>query len=162
MTIYTDLERTTMAMASSDHIEETRAEISDDETPFLCRRQVRLTIYALFAIFFLSMLAFRFLPRLLDPTFEKHIARGEVMVGMKKQQVLEAWGSPYTINVTYTKDGIRREEWIFEDWISSSQIKHRYLYFEEDTLEGGWYYGARERPRLKDAPPAPSTKPQGT
>lgn len=151
-----------MAMASSDHIEETRAEIPDDETPFLCRRPVRLTIYALFAIFFLSMLAFRFLPRLLDPTFEKHIARGEVMVGMTKQQVLAAWGSPYTINVTYTKDGIRREEWIFEDWISSSQIKHRYLYFEEDALEGGWYYGARERPRLQEKPPAPTTKPQNS
>jgi len=148
-----------MTMASTDHSEETRTGTLDDETPFLCRRPVRLTIYALFAIFFLSMLAFRFLPRLLDPTFEKHIARGEVMVGMTKQQVLEAWGSPYTVNVTYTKDGVRREEWIFEDWISSSEIKHRYLYFEEDRLEGGWYYGARERPRLQEKPPAPTAKP---
>lgn len=151
-----------MAMASTDHTNDTRTGNPDDETPFLCRRSVRLTIYALFAVFFLSMLAFRFVPRLLDPTFEKHIARGEVMVGMTKQQVLEAWGAPYTINVTYTDDGIRREEWIFEDWLSSSEIKHRYLYFEEDSLVGGWYYGARERPRLKDAPPASTAKPQGT
>ncbi|MFM7842225.1 MAG: hypothetical protein ACKO9T_10170, partial [Nitrospira sp.] len=58
-------------------------------TPFLCRKPVRITIYIGFALFLLAMLAFRFLPRLLDPTFEKHIARGEVMVGMTKQQVLE-------------------------------------------------------------------------
>ena len=127
------------------------------ETSFLRQKPVRVAVYSFFVLFLLGMLAFRFLPRLLDPTFEKHIARGEVMVGMTRQQVLEAWGSPYTINVTYTKDGIRREEWIFEDWISSSQVKHRYLYFEEDTLEGGWYYGASERPRLKDTPPPPST-----
>ncbi|MGH7260627.1 MAG: hypothetical protein ACREI9_08085, partial [Nitrospiraceae bacterium] len=78
------------------------------DTPFLCQKPVRVTIYAFFVLFLLSMLAFRFLPRLFDPTFEKHIARGEVMVGMTRQQVLAAWGSPYTINVTYTKDGIRR------------------------------------------------------
>jgi len=149
-----------MAMASTDHTDDTRAGTPDDETPFLCRRPVRLTIYALFAIFFLSMLAFRFVPRLLDPTFEKHIARGEVMVGMTKQQVLEAWGAPYTINVTYTKDGVRREEWIFEDWISASKIKHHYLYFEEDALVGGWYHGARERPRSQE--PAPAPTPQGS
>jgi len=151
-----------MTTASTDRTDETRPGISDSDTPFLCRRPVRIAVYTFFALFLLSMLAFRFLPRLLDPTFEKHIARGEVMVGMTKQQVLEAWGSPYTINVTYTQDGTRREEWIFEDWISSSQIKHRYLYFEEDALVGGWYYGARERPRLPDTPPAPTARPQGS
>ncbi len=150
-----------MTMASTEQTGQAQADTERPETPFLCRQPVRLTIYVLFALFFLSMLAFRFLPRLLDPTFEKHIARGEVMVGMTRQQVLEAWGSPYTINVTYTKDGVRREEWIFEDWIDASQIKHRYLYFEEDALVGGWYYGARERPRLKDTPPATTAKPKG-
>ncbi|HYM37807.1 MAG TPA: hypothetical protein VES96_05365 [Nitrospiraceae bacterium] len=151
-----------MSAASTEHTEQTPAGITPSDTPFLCQRPVRLTIYAFFALFLIGMLAFRFLPHILDPTFEKHIARGEVMVGMTKQQVLEAWGAPYTINVSYTKDGIRREEWIFEDWISSSQIKHRYLYFEEDALVGGWYYGARERPRLKDTPPPASTaKPPG-
>ena len=144
-----------MTMASTDDPEETRTGISNDDTPFLCRRPVRLTVYAFFALFLISMLAFRFLPRLLDPTFEKHIARGEVMVGMTKQQVLEAWGSPYTINVTYTDDGTRREEWIFEDWISASKIKHHYLYFEEDALVGGWYHGARERPRAQEPAPTP-------
>jgi hypothetical protein len=152
-----------MSTASTEHTNETPSGITPSETPFLCQRPVRITIYAFFVLFLLGMLAFRFMPHILDPTFEKHIAKGEVMVGMTKQQVLEAWGSPYTINVSYTKDGIRREEWIFEDWISSSQIKHRYLYFEEDALVGGWYYGARERPRLKDTPPPASTaKPPGS
>ncbi len=146
-----------MSDTSIRQTEQTPSDAAPADTPFLCQKPARITIYAFFALFLLSMLAFRFLPHLLDPTFEKHIARGEVMVGMTRQQVLAAWGSPYTINVSYTKDGIRREEWIFEDWISSSQIKHRYLYFEEDTLEGGWYYGARERPRLQDAPPPPPT-----
>ncbi len=86
------------------------------------------------------MLGWRYIPILLDPTFEKHIESKRVMVGMSKDQVLKAWGSPYTINVTYTKDGIRREEWIFEDWKDASNVKHRYLYFEEGVLVGGWYY----------------------
>jgi hypothetical protein len=137
----------------------TNADTESPDTPFLCRKPVRATIYIGFALFLLSMLAFRFLPRLLDPTFEKHIARGEVMVGMTKQQVLEAWGSPYTINVSHTKDGIRREEWIFEDWVSASQIKHHYLYFEEDELVGGWYQGARTRPQTKDTTPTAPASP---
>jgi hypothetical protein len=52
---------------------------------------------------------------------------------------MKAWGSPYQMNVSYTDKGIRREEWVYEDWIDSSTIKHRYLYFEEGKLLGGWY-----------------------
>ncbi len=108
--------------------------------PFICRRPVRLTIYALLALTLLLMLGWRFLPGLLDPTFEKHIANKQVVVGMTRQQVLQAWASPYTINVSHTEDGIRREEWIYEDWESPAVVRHRYLYFEEDELLGGWYY----------------------
>lgn len=67
------------------------------------------------------------------------------MVGMSKEQVLQAWGGPQTINTTFTKDGIRREEWIFEDWENTSVVKHRYLYFEEGTLVGGWFQGSGQR-----------------
>lgn len=109
-------------------------------TPLLCRRPVRLTIYGLFVALFLLMLAWRFVPAMLDPTFEKHIQEKRVIVGMTREQVLKAWGSPYTINVSYTNDGTRREEWIFEDWKDASTVKHRYLYFEEGILVGGWYY----------------------
>lgn len=110
--------------------------------PFLCRRPVRVTIYFFLLTIFILMLAWRYVPVLLDPTFEKHIAAKRVMVGMSRQQVLKAWGSPYTMNVSHTKDGLRREEWIYEDWESSSIVKHRYLYFEEGMLVGGWYYSA--------------------
>jgi hypothetical protein len=108
--------------------------------PFLCRKPVRITIYTCFVILFAVMLAWRFLPGLLDPTFEKHIQNKQVMVGMTREQVLQVWGSPYTINVSHTKDGIRREEWIYEDWKDASTVKHRYLYFEEGVLISGWYY----------------------
>ena len=110
-----------------------------DSKPFLCRKPVRLTIYALLSLFLLLMLGWGIVPRLMDPTYEKHIQSKRVMAGMTRQQVLQAWGSPYTINVSYTKDGIRREEWIYEDWKSSSDIRHRYLYFEENVLVGGWH-----------------------
>jgi hypothetical protein len=115
--------------------------------PFLCRRPVRMTIYILFAILFLLMLAWRYVPILLDPTFEKHIADKRVMVGMSRQQVMQACGSPYSMNVSYTKDGIRREEWVYEDWESAAIVKHRYLYFEEDNLIGGWYYSSSPTPK---------------
>jgi hypothetical protein len=108
--------------------------------PFIRRRPVRLAIYSLLVLFLLLMLAWRYVPVWLDPTFEQHIQTKRVMVGMSKEQVLKAWGSPYTIHVDYTKDGTRREEWIYEDWKDASIVKHRYLYFEEGTLVGGWYY----------------------
>jgi hypothetical protein len=110
-----------------------------DSLPYLCRPVVRKTIYACFALLFLFMLWWRFYPTLTDPTFEKHIAEKRVMVGMSREQVLKAWGSPYTMKVTYTKDGLRREEWIYEDWIDAGTLKHRYLYFEENVLLGGWW-----------------------
>lgn len=125
---------------SSDPAEQLAKEPAQEAKPFLCRKPVRITIYACFAVLFAVMLAWRFLPGLLDPTFEKHIQNKQVMVGMTKDQVLKAWGSPYTINVSHTKDGTRHEEWIYEDWKDSSTIKHRYLYFEEGILISGWYY----------------------
>jgi hypothetical protein len=116
------------------------APASPEPKPFLCRRPVRLTIYTLLAFILLLMLGWRFLPGILDPTFEEHIKNKRVMVGMTREQVIKTWGSPYTINVSYTKDGVRREEWIFEDWVDSATVKHRYLYFEEGILISGWYY----------------------
>lgn len=116
------------------------SETAEEPTPLICRRPVRLTIYAVLAFTLLLMLGWRYVPGLLDPTFEKHIQSKRVIVGMTRQQVLQAWGSPYSMNVSYTKDGIRREEWIYEDWVDASTVKHRYLYFEEGILIGGWYY----------------------
>ena len=109
-----------------------------DPVPFICRRPVRITVYAGLVAFFIGMFAWGLVPPLLDPTFEKHIQEKKVMVGMSREQVLEAWGSPYQMNVSYTSKGIRREEWIFEDWIDTGTVSHRYLYFEEGKLVGGW------------------------
>lgn len=112
-------------------------------------------IYAGLGIFVLLMVVWPLIAQLRDPTFQKHIAEHRVMVGMSKEQVLQAWGGPQTINTTFTKDGIRREEWIFEDWENTSVVKHRYLYFEEGTLVGGWFQGSGERLPTQ-APPNPN------
>lgn len=85
------------------------------------------------------MLAWGIVPRLLDPTGEQHVLDKEVMVGMTRDQVMKAWPSPIQMNISYTDKGIRREEWVYEDWIDASTIKHRYLYFEEGKLLGGWH-----------------------
>jgi hypothetical protein len=113
--------------------------------PFIRRRPVRLIIYTGLGLFALIMVVWPLITQLGDPNFQKHIAEHRVMVGMSKEQVLEAWGGPQTINTTFTKEGLRREEWIFEDWESAAVVKHRYLYFEEGNLIGGWFQGSDER-----------------
>lgn len=102
------------------------------------RRSVRVTLYVLLSAFAVFMLAWGFLPGFLDPTFENHIEDKDVIVGMSREQAIEAWGSPYQMNITYTDRGVRREEWVYEDWIEAGSVKHRYLYFEEGVLVGGW------------------------
>jgi hypothetical protein len=113
---------------------------ASEPKPFLCRPLVRKTIYVGFALMFALMLAWRFYPVLTDPTFEKHMAEKRVAVGMTREQVMQSWGSPYTMRVSYTDDGLRREEWVYEDWVDSATVTHRYLYFEEGVLVGGWYH----------------------
>ena len=119
--------------------------VPDEEISFIRHPRVRQTIYAGLILFAVLMVLWPFTAQLRDPNFEKHIAEHRVMVGMTKQQVLQSWGGPQTINTTFTNDGIRREEWIFEDWESTSVVKHRYLYFEEGKLVGGWFQGSGER-----------------
>ncbi len=106
--------------------------------PVPCRRPVRITLYTLLGTFAVFMLAWGFLPGLLDPTFERHIQEKDVIVGMTREQAIQAWGSPYQMNITYTDRGVRREEWVYEDWIEAGSVQHRYLYFEEGILVGGW------------------------
>lgn len=116
-----------------------------NEPSFIRRRPVRIIIYTGLILFLLMAVVWPMIVQLGDPDFRKHIEQHRVMVGMSKEQVLQAWGGPQTINTTFTKDGIRQEEWIFEDWESTSMVRHRYLYFEEGVLKGGWYEGSRER-----------------
>jgi hypothetical protein len=126
-------------MTSTENAPNVALTNASSDKPLLCRREVRITIYMLLGTVILLMLGWRFLPGLLDPTFEKHIREKRVITGMTKEQVLKAWGSPYTINVSHTEEGIRREEWIYEDWKDASTVSHRYLYFEEGMLVGGWF-----------------------
>jgi hypothetical protein len=123
---------------------------------FIRRPEVRAVIYGGLGLFAVMMVIWPLINQLLDPDFKRHIEQHRVMVGMTKEQVLEAWGGPQTIHTTFTKDGIRQEEWIFEDWEDAATVRHRYLYFEEGILVGGWYQGSRER----DARNLPSSKPR--
>jgi hypothetical protein len=136
-------------------------ESATDEPSFIRRRPVRIVIYIGLGLFAVMMVIWPMIVQLRDPDFQQHIEQHRVMVGMTKDQVLQSWGGPQTINTTFTKDGIRQEEWIFEDWESPAIVRHRYLYFEEGTLIGGWYEGSRER-RSRDFPadkPHPKLQP---
>lgn len=144
-------------------LEQSPPESQQEEPSFIRRRSVRIIIYAGLALFILMMVVWPMIVQFGDPDFQKHIEQHRVMVGMSKEQVLKSWGGPQTINTTFTKDGIRQEEWIFEDWESSAIVHHRYLYFEEGILMGGWYEGARERrsgdfPSDKPHPKLPSER----
>ncbi|WP_455244039.1 hypothetical protein [Petrachloros mirabilis] len=132
-------------MDNTTHITSDSKETPDSDDSFIRQKPVRITIYTGLALFAILMIIWPLIAQLLDPNFEKHIAEHRVMVGMSKNQVLQAWGGPQTINTSFTDEGIRREEWIFEDWESPSVVKHRYLYFEEGTLIGGWFQGSGER-----------------
>jgi len=118
---------------------------ASEPVSFIRQRPVRITIYAGLILFAALMIFWPLIVQMRDPDFQKHIAEHRVMVGMSKEQVLQSWGGPQTINTTFTKDGIRQEEWIFEDWESAAVVKHRYLYFEEGKLIGGWFQGSGER-----------------
>ena len=135
---------------------------TDLEEPisFIRRRPVRLIIYAGLGLFLLIMVIWPLIEQFSDPSFQKHIAEHRVMVGMSKEQVLESWGGPQTINTSFTKEGIRREEWIFEDWENPAVVKHRYLYFEEGNLIGGWFQGSGERLPIQSPSNPHTPKPQ--
>ena len=137
----------------------TASPIDHEAESFIRRKPVRLVIYAGLALFVVSMIVWPLVEKLRDPSFEKHIAEHRVMVGMSKEQVLQSWGGPQTINTTFTKDGIRQEEWIFEDWESAAIVKHRYLYFEEGRLIGGHFSGSDQRDPKLTAPDLPKRSP---
>lgn len=129
----------------TSHTVNDAAQPPEADGSFIRQKPVRLTIYAGLILFTASMIFWPLIAQMRDPSFQKHIAEHRVMVGMSKDQVLRAWGGPQTINTSFTDEGIRREEWIFEDWESPSVVKHSYLYFEEGTLVGGWFQGSGER-----------------
>jgi hypothetical protein len=115
-----------------------KAPTAPPPVPYLRRRSVRLTLYVVLGVMLLGMVTWRVLPYYQYASLDEAVAQKRVVVGMSREQVLKSWGSPYKIDVTYTDSGVRRELWVFEDWLDSATVKHRYLYFEENTLVGGW------------------------
>jgi hypothetical protein len=131
---------------------------STDEPSFIRRRPVRIIIYTGLGLFVLMAIIWPLIAQLRDPDFQRHVEQHRVIVGMTKDHVLKSWGGPQTINTSFTDEGVRREEWIFEDWESPSVVRHRYLYFEEGVLIGGWFEGSGERVPM--ATPADSPHPK--
>ena len=131
---------------------------SPDESSFIRRRPVRIIIYAGLGLFALMAIIWPLIAQLRDPDFQQHVEQHRVIVGMTKDQVLKSWGGPQTINTSFTHDGLRREEWIFEDWESPSVVRHRYLYFEEGVLIGGWFEGSGERNPMSAPADSPHPK----
>lgn len=131
---------------------------SPDEPSFIRRRPVRIIIYAGLGVFLLMAVIWPLIAQLRDPDFQRHVEQHRVMVGMTKDHVLKSWGGPQTINTSFTNDGVRREEWIFEDWDSPSVVRHRYLYFEEGVLIGGWFEGSGERTPMTTPADSPHPK----
>jgi len=154
------LSLTGMTSTAQQVLMESTAVEHSEPVPFLRQRPVRATIYTGLALFVVLMVFWPLIVQLRDPDFQKHIAEHRVMVGMSKEQVLQAWGGPQTINTTFTKDGIRQEEWIFEDWENAAVVKHRYLYFEEGALIGGWFQGSGERVPLQASPNPHGSQPK--
>lgn len=132
--------------------------LSPDEPSFIRRRPVRIIIYAGLGLFALMAVIWPLIAQLRDPDFQQHVEQHRVIVGMTKDHVLKSWGGPQTINTSFTKDGLRREEWIFEDWESPSVVRHRYLYFEEGVLIGGWFEGSGERTPMTAPADSPHPK----
>lgn len=132
--------------------------LSPDEPSFIRRRPVRIIIYAGLGLFALMTVIWPLIAQLRDPDFQQHVEQHRVIVGMTKEHVLKSWGGPQTINTSFTNDGLRREEWIFEDWESPSVVRHRYLYFEEGVLIGGWFEGSGERTPLTAPADSPHPK----
>lgn len=131
---------------------------SPAEPSFIRRRPVRIIIYAGLGLFALMAVIWPLIAQLRDPDFQQHVDQHRVMVGMTKDHVLKSWGGPQTINTSFTNDGLRREEWIFEDWESPSVVRHRYLYFEEGVLIGGWFEGSGERNPMTTPAESPHPK----
>ena len=68
---------------------------------------------------------------------ESAIANRDIIRGMTREEVTEAWGTPHTIEPAGT-DGNGNERWIYSEGLSSqwSVSTARILYFEDGHLAG--------------------------
>ncbi|MDI6714161.1 MAG: hypothetical protein QMD43_03930 [Thermodesulfovibrio sp.] len=47
------------------------------------------------------------------PDIQERIAKGEIALGMTKEQVRLAWGNPSSVRVLTPEKGKQREEWVY-------------------------------------------------
>lgn len=65
------------------------------------------------------------------PEIQERITKGEIMLGMTKEQVRFAWGNPSSIRILSPEKGKPREEWVYS---SSLGIQKTRLIFIDGKL----------------------------
>lgn len=62
------------------------------------------------------------------PEIQERIAKGEIALGMTKEQVRYAWGNPSSTRVLTPEKGKQREEWIYSS--SLGLLKSRLIFID--------------------------------
>lgn len=62
------------------------------------------------------------------PDIQERIAKGEIALGMTKEQVRYAWGSPSSTRILTPEKGKQREEWIYSS--SLGLLKSRLIFID--------------------------------
>lgn len=62
------------------------------------------------------------------PDIQERIARGEIALGMTKEQVRYAWGPPSSTRILTPEKGKQREEWIYSS--SFGLLKSRLIFVD--------------------------------
>jgi outer membrane protein assembly factor BamE (lipoprotein component of BamABCDE complex) len=65
---------------------------------------------------------------------QDHIRKGEINVGMNKEQVRYAWGSPDSIEILDPFEGNSREEWTYSQKGTFGVVSSRLLLFYDNKL----------------------------
>ncbi|MCX8033798.1 MAG: hypothetical protein N3A00_00595 [Thermodesulfovibrio sp.] len=62
------------------------------------------------------------------PEIQERIAKGEITLGMTKEQVRYAWGNPSSTRVLTPEKGKQREEWVYSS--SLGILKSRLIFVD--------------------------------
>ncbi|MEJ5228030.1 hypothetical protein [Thermodesulfovibrio sp.] len=62
------------------------------------------------------------------PDIQERIAKGEIALGMTKEQVRYAWGPPSSTRILTPEKGKQREEWIYSS--SLGLLKSRLIFID--------------------------------
>jgi len=69
-----------------------------------------------------------------SPTTQDQIRKGQISLGMTKEQVRYAWGSPDSIRFLPAFEGKAREEWTYSSIRALNVVTSKILFFYEDKL----------------------------